>query len=67
MQPVISSVVKSLIGRGVSRNNLPKIKDGAYVKNLNDKKSIGTHWASLFIDKNTTYIKGKYFKSRVWI
>ena len=35
------------------RNNLPRIKDGAYVINLDDKKSKGTHWVSLFIDKNT--------------
>ena len=26
-----------------SRNNLPKIKDGAYVTNLDECKSIGTH------------------------
>ena len=26
-----------------SRNNLPKIKDGKYVKNLDEYKSIGTH------------------------
>ena len=26
-----------------SRNNLPKIKDGAYVVNLNEYKSIGDH------------------------
>ena len=26
-----------------SRNNLPKIKDGAYVINLDKYKSIGTH------------------------
>ena len=37
-----------------SRNNLHRIKDGAYVINLNDKQSKGTHWASLFIDKSTT-------------
>ena len=36
-----------------SRNNLPGIKDGAYVINLNDNNSKGTHWVSLFIDKNT--------------
>ena len=36
-----------------SRNNLPRIKDGAYVINLNDKKSKGKHWVSLFIDRNT--------------
>ena len=27
-----------------SRNNLPKIKDGAYVVNCDEYKSIGTHW-----------------------
>ena len=27
-----------------SRNNLPKIKDGAYVINHDEYKSIGTHW-----------------------
>ena len=26
-----------------SRNNLPKVKDGAYVINLDEYKSIGTH------------------------
>ena len=35
-----------------SRNDLPRIKDEAYVKNLDDKNSKGTHWVSLFIDKN---------------
>ena len=27
-----------------SRNNLPKIKSGAYVINLDENKSIGTNW-----------------------
>ena len=36
-----------------SRNNLSIIKDGAYVINLDDKNSKGTHWVSLFIDRNT--------------
>ena len=35
-----------------SRNNLPRIKDWAYVINLDDRNSKGTHWVSLFIDKN---------------
>ena len=35
-----------------SRNNLPRIKYGAYVINLDDKKCGGTHWVSLFIDRN---------------
>ena len=36
-----------------SRSNLPRIKDGAYIINLDYKKSKGTHWVSLFIKKNT--------------
>ena len=36
-----------------SRNNLPRIKYGAYLINLNDKNSKGTHWISLFVDRNT--------------
>ena len=27
-----------------SRNNLPRIKDRAYVVNLLEYKSVGTHW-----------------------
>ena len=36
-----------------SRNILPRIKDGAYVINLDDKNSKGTHWVSLFSGRNT--------------
>ena len=32
-----------------SRNNLPKIKDGAYVINLDAFKSIETHWIALYV------------------
>ena len=35
-----------------SRNNLPKMKDGAYVINLDDFKSIDTHWVALYVDGN---------------
>ena len=35
-----------------SRDILLRVKDGAYVINLVDKQSKGTHWVSLFIDKN---------------
>ena len=39
-----------------SRNNLPKIKDGAYVINLDKFKSIGTHWKALYVNaENVTY------------
>ena len=36
-----------------SRNNLPKIKDGAYVVNLDDYKSIRTHWITLYVNGNS--------------
>ena len=38
-----------------SRNNLPrKIKDGAYVINLDEYTNIGTHWIALLCNKNET-------------
>ena len=33
-----------------SRNNLPKIKDGAYVRTLDEYKSIGAHWITFYVD-----------------
>ena len=36
-----------------SRDNLITIKDEAYVINLDDKQSKGTHRVLLFIDRNT--------------
>ena len=39
-----------------STNNLPKIKDGAYIINLDEYESMGTHWIALFVnDNNVTY------------
>ena len=39
-----------------SKNNLPKIKDGAYVINLDAYKPIGTHWIALYVnDNNVTH------------
>ena len=35
-----------------SRNNLPKIKDRAYAINLDEYKSIGTHWIALYVNGN---------------
>ena len=35
-----------------SRNNLPKIKDGAYLINLDKFKSIKTHWIALYVNGN---------------
>ena len=38
------------------RNNLPEIKDKAYVINLDEFKSIETHWIALYVnDNNVTY------------
>ena len=40
-----------------SRNNLPKIKDGAYVLNLDESKSIETQWIALYVNvDNVTYL-----------
>ena len=36
-----------------SRNNLPKIMDRAYVINLDEFKSIGTHWMALHLNGNS--------------
>ena len=39
-----------------SRDNLPKIKDGAYVINLDEYSHIGTHWLALYVrNNNITY------------
>ena len=40
-----------------SRDNLPnKIKDGAYVINLDEYSDIGTHWVALWVNiNNVTY------------
>ena len=35
-----------------SRNSLARIKDGAYVINIDDKNSKRKHWVSLLINKN---------------
>ena len=39
-----------------SRDNLPKIKDGAYIINLDVRCDIGTHWVALYVQNdNVTY------------
>ena len=43
-----------------SRNNLPdKIKDGAYIINLDEYSDIGTHWIALYGNSKNI----KYFDS----
>ena len=45
-----------------SRDNLPKhssakIKDGAYIINLDEYSDIGTHWVALYVQNNdVTYL-----------
>ena len=43
-----------------SRENLPKIKDGAYIINLDECSDIGTHWVALYLQNNNNVI---YFDS----
>ena len=39
-----------------SRDNLSKIKNGAYVINLDEYSDIGTHWVDLYVqNNNVTY------------
>ena len=35
-----------------SRDNLSKIKDGAYVINLDEYSDIGTHWVAFYVKNN---------------
>ena len=40
-----------------SRNNLPKkIKNGAYIINLDEYANVGTHWIALFCKKMKLFI-----------
>ena len=36
-----------------SRDNLPKLKDGAYVISLDEYSDIGTHWVALYANNNS--------------
>ena len=53
-----------------SRNNLLKIKDEAYIINLDEYKSIGTHWIVLYVnDNNVTYCDSfgvKHIPKEIW-
>ena len=42
-----------------SRDNLPKIKDGAYIINLDEYSDIRTHWVALYVNNNSV----NYFDS----
>ena len=32
-----------------SRNNLTKVKDGAYIISLDEYSDVGTHWVALYV------------------
>ena len=39
-----------------SRDNLPKVRDGAYVMNLDEYSYLGTHWIALYsLNNDVTY------------
>ena len=38
--------------RVYSKNNLPKINNGPHIINLDEYKSIGTHWINLYVSSN---------------
>ena len=40
-----------------SRDNITKIKDGAYVINLDEYSDIGTHWVVLYVHNDVTYFE----------
>ena len=46
-----------------SRNNLPKIKDGVYIINPGDCRSVGAHMIALYVngDNGTAYYYATYF------
>ena len=47
---------KSRFNGVYSRDNLSKIKDGAYIINLDEYSDIGTHWVALWVtNNNATY------------
>ena len=43
-----------------SRDNLPKIKDGAYVINLDEYSDIGTDWVALYVQNNNVIYFGSF-------
>ena len=64
MQPhlLINSEIQKYYENGTkfngvySRNSLPKIKDGAFVTNLDKYESVQTHWITFYVnDSNVTY------------
>ena len=52
----LSSKNKPKFNGVYSRNSLPKIKDEAYARNLDEYEFIETHWIALYVNaENATY------------
>ena len=53
-----------------SRDNMPKIKDGAYVINLDEYSDIGTYWVALQVSNNdVTYFYSfgvEHIRKEIW-
>ena len=45
-----------------ARNNLPKIKDEAYIINLDGCKLIGTDWIALYMNGDNFRVNGDSFR-----
>ena len=52
-----------------SRNNLPKLKNGAYVIHIDHSKNTGTHWILIFLKNNEVIyfdsFAGEYFPKEI--
>ena len=46
-----------------SRDNLRKIKDGAYIINLDEHYDTGTYWVALWVNNNNNNNNNNYFNS----
>ena len=50
-----------------SGNNLPKkIKDGAYLINLDEYADVGTHWIALFFNRNELVYFDSFILNMSW-
>ena len=47
------------------RNDLPKIKNEAYVINLDRYKSVGTQWIALYVSNNNVTFFGSFGVERI--
>ena len=48
-----------------SRNNLPKIMNGAYVINRDEFKSIGTYWIASYVNGNNAAYFDSFYAERI--